>query len=413
MAKYDVAIVGAGIAGLCTAALLASAGRTVFLTDLSDSAGGAVMPVEKDGILLAPGPDITYGFEQGGAFQSLYASLGIGREESGRPARYQVALPDRRITVAPQNEETLEELRREFPREIDTLVSLYRDSRTMSLRIATSRLSAYLYGKRSASTFLQRYRLSPELISFFDVQSRFYFRTPVSDLSLRTLVLMLHTSPERLSGGGSLLASRLLARSRDRGTDVHLNEPWPEMLFHGRRLTAIRTAQGTVEARAFIVNTSWPGDAYTMVFGIRDDVLPVRMENTVICQHDYRNPQVWNALTISPVSPGKSATAAVQTLTASFCTAGTADIERESLVDKIRSTIPFFSDFIVTADDRPAGMRRFMLPENIPMKKSRGHADMPPLPFPSAVKNLILLPDSPYGLIQAVRAAQTVTANLR
>jgi hypothetical protein len=411
--KYDVAIVGAGIAGLCTAALLASAGRTVFLTDPSESAGGSVMPVEKDGILLTPGPDITYGFEPGGAFQNLYAAFGFGREESDRPARYQVALPDRRITVAPQNEETLEELRREFPREIDTLVSLYSESKTISMRISTSRLYAYLSGKRSASSFLQRYRLSPELISFFDVRSRFYFRTPISDLSLHTLALMIHTPPEHLSGGGSLLASRLLAQCRDRGTDVHLNEPWPEMLFDGRRLTAIRTAQGTVEARAFIVNTSWPGDAYTMVIGIRGDVLPVRMENTVICQHDYRNPRVWNALSISPSSPGKSATEAVQTLTASFCTGGIADIERETLVDKIQSTIPFFSDFIVTADDRPAGKRWFNLPENITRKKKRGHEDMPPLPFPSAVKNLILMPDSSYGLIQAVRAAQAVTAKLR
>jgi hypothetical protein len=184
------------------------------------------------------------------------------------------------------------------------------------------------------------------------------------------------------------------------------------MLFQGRKLTAIRTAQGIVEARAFIVNTSWTGDAYTMVFGIRDDVVPVRMENTVICQHDYRNPRVWNALTISPGSMGKSATDALQTLTASFCTAGMADIERESLVDKIRSTIPFFSDFMVAEDDRPAEKRCFILPENIPMKKNRGHADMPPLPYPSAVKNLILLPDSSYGLIQAVRAAQAVTVNL-
>jgi hypothetical protein len=410
--KYDVAIVGAGIAGLCTAALLSSAGRKVFLADQSDRPGGAVMPIEKDGMLLSPGPDITYGFERSGAFQSLHAALGIDRDVAGRPARYQVALPDHRITVAPQNEETLEELRREFPREIDTVVRLYRDSGKISLRIATSRLFAYLSGKRSASAFLQRYRLSPGLISFYDIQSRFFFRKPISDLSLRTLVLMLHTPPEHLSGGGSMLASRLLAHSRDRGTDVHLNEPWPEMLFHGRRLTAIRTAQGTVDARTFIVNTSWPGDAYTMIFGIRADVLPVRMENTVICQHDYRNPRVWNALTISPGSPGKPTTSAIQTLTASFCTAGAADIERESLMDKIRSTIPFFSDFIVTADDRPAEKRCFLLPENIPMKKKRGHADMPPLPFPTDVKNLILLPDSSYGLIQAVRAAQAVTANL-
>ena len=412
MPKYDVAIVGAGIAGLCTAALLASAGKKVVLADPSDRAGGAVVPLEKDGIRLSSGPDSTYGLEPGGPLQRLHASLGFKRDETGMPARYQVALPDRRITVAPRNEETLDELRREFPREIDTLGRLYRDSGQLALRSSASRLSSFVAERRSAASFLQRYRLSPELSSFFDVRSRYYFRRPVSELSLHTLAFMLHTPPEHLQGGFGQLASRLFEFSRDRGADVHLNEPWPELLFHGRKLTGVRTAMGVIEARVYIMNASWPGDAFTMLFGIRDDVLPERMENTVLCLHDYQDVRTWNSLSVSPGSSERRTADGMRTLTASFCTPGSSDIARESLLDRIQSTIPFFRDFIVAADDRLPGSRSIFQKENLLMKTHEEHADMPPMPFPSAVKNLILLPDSSCGLVQTVRAAQAVVSKL-
>lgn len=411
MPKYDVAIVGAGIAGLSTAALLARAGKKVFLADPSGSAGGAVMPLEKDGIHLNSGPDSTYGLEPGGALQRLHASLGLRRDETGMPARYQVALPDRRITVAPGNEETLDELRREFPGEIDTLVRLYRDSGQIRLRNAASRLSSYVAEKRSAASFLQRYLLSPELNSFFDVRSRYYFRMPVSKLSLRALALLLHTPPEHLQGGFGRLASRLFDLIRDRA-DVRLNEPWPELLFHGRRLTGIKTATGVIEASAYLVNTSWPGDDFTMLFGIRDDVLPERMESTVICLHDYQDLRTWNSLSVSPGPSERRAADGMATLTASFCTPGASDIARESLLARIQSTIPFIRDFIVTADDRLPETRRHFLTENLLMKTHQGYADMPPMPVPSSVKNLILLPDSSCGILQAVHAAQAIVSKL-
>lgn len=412
MPKYDAAIVGAGLAGLCTAALLARAGKKVFLADPSDSAGGAVMPLAKDGIHLTSGPDSTYGLEPGGALQRLHASLGIERDETGKPARYQVALPDRRITVAPRNEETLDELRREFPREIDTLARLYRDSGQIALRNSASRLYAYVAERRSAVSFLQRYRLSPELTSFFDVRSRYYFRMPVSELSLHTLAFMLHTPPGHLQGGFGQLALRLFELGRDRGADVHLNEPWPELLIHGRRLTGVRTTMGVVEARAYIVNASLPGDAFTMLFSVREDVLPARMENTVICLHDYQDHRTWNSLSVSPGSPASRTAGGIRTLTASFCSPGSSDITGESLLDRIQSTIPFLRDFIVAADNRLPESRRFILPGDLLMKTHQVHADMPPLPLSSAVKNLILLPDSSCGLLQAVRVAQAVVSKL-
>lgn len=49
MADYDVIVIGAGVGGLCTAALLAKQGRRVLVLEQSDGIGGCCSTFEKDG----------------------------------------------------------------------------------------------------------------------------------------------------------------------------------------------------------------------------------------------------------------------------------------------------------------------------------------------------------------------------
>jgi phytoene dehydrogenase-like protein len=147
--KFDVAVLGAGIAGLSVAALVSRAGKKVVLTDPGDRAGGCVAGVSKDGFRFTAGPNAVYGLEPGGSLHALFASLEESSKEPIRAARYQVVLPDRRITITPGQQETLEELRREYPREIDRIAALYRDAGKLAQRAASSRISAYIISRKN------------------------------------------------------------------------------------------------------------------------------------------------------------------------------------------------------------------------------------------------------------------------
>ena len=100
MSQFDLAVVGADFGGLASAALLSSAGKRSILCTPAASLAGAVGAAEKDGFPFCSGPSLTYGFEPGGAFRRLLADLGLEDMELSRAPVYQVALPDRRITVS-------------------------------------------------------------------------------------------------------------------------------------------------------------------------------------------------------------------------------------------------------------------------------------------------------------------------
>ena len=56
MSKHvDVLVVGAGMGGLCAAARLAHAGKSVLLVERDDRVGGRASTVEKDGFKLNTG----------------------------------------------------------------------------------------------------------------------------------------------------------------------------------------------------------------------------------------------------------------------------------------------------------------------------------------------------------------------
>ncbi|MDP3403479.1 MAG: FAD-dependent oxidoreductase [Brevundimonas sp.] len=72
---YDAIIIGAGAGGLCTAARLVNAGRSVLLLDDHDRVGGRATSFEKDGFILNMG---AIALERGGVFDETFHQTGVG-----------------------------------------------------------------------------------------------------------------------------------------------------------------------------------------------------------------------------------------------------------------------------------------------------------------------------------------------
>ncbi len=144
MPKYDLAVVGAGLGGLAAAALACRMNKKTIVLEPGDSVGGALRLYHRNGFSFYLGPSLSFGFERGGALQHLNETLGIAQNASLRSPCYQVVLPDRRITVYAEQSETLDELRREFPGEIDAIARFYQDIRKHALQNSKSAVSAFL-----------------------------------------------------------------------------------------------------------------------------------------------------------------------------------------------------------------------------------------------------------------------------
>ena len=409
--KFDVAFIGTGIAGLYAAAFLVKAGKKVILVDPRERAGGTAALQEKEGFRFIAGPNIGYGFEPGGPAHALCAVLGLSAEEQAAASRFQVALPDRRITVSPDVQETLSELRREFPREIDGLSQLYQETNRMARTASKSGLSLYVLRRRSADAYLRARNFSRELTAYFDVQSRFFFGQDIRNLPLSLLVLLLTTPPRTFPNGLGTIADRMIAVIEDHKDSMRLREQLPEMTFRRRRITGMRTSQGSIEPRSFVVNAVWGTGEHTMFIALRQEVVPVGMECTVISLPDYSQPEETVALALSREG-SSTAPSGMRTLTAAFYGQKLPNASPETRTERVRSIIPFLSDFIVMIHEQGENQGRYILPKEISVT-SLDPRNASILPVPNSMNNLYLLPDSTRALHRSLEAGGRVANKLR
>jgi len=131
---YDVAVVGAGMGGLATAALLAKAGRSVILLERAPRAGGVCQSLTREGYRFELGGTLLGGFAAGGPLARLQERLGLNLPIQASEPALQVASPKHRLSLFGGAERWWPEIRREFPDEeagwrtlLDELDSLARE----------------------------------------------------------------------------------------------------------------------------------------------------------------------------------------------------------------------------------------------------------------------------------------------
>src|SRR5271166_3168557 len=96
---YDVAIVGAGIAGMTTAARLQARGLATIVLESHGQPGGCAGFFRRKGFSFDVGATTLVDFEAGGVGGELLASVGIPQLIGEQLPGYMAWLPDRVVTL--------------------------------------------------------------------------------------------------------------------------------------------------------------------------------------------------------------------------------------------------------------------------------------------------------------------------
>ncbi|WP_313691975.1 phytoene desaturase family protein [Halorarum halobium] len=112
--RFDVAVVGGGVAGMATAARLQSAGRSTVVLERHDRVGGCAGYYRRDGFSFDVGATTLVDFSPGGVGGQLLSEIGFEPPEIDVQDAYELRLPDRTVTLYHDQEQWERERRRAF-----------------------------------------------------------------------------------------------------------------------------------------------------------------------------------------------------------------------------------------------------------------------------------------------------------
>lgn len=411
MPKYDLAVAGAGLGGLAVAALMSSNGKKVIVSESGASLDAALGVREFNGFRFFRGASLSYGFEEGGILRSLFTKLGLMHDGLVHPCSYQVALPDRRITVSANQEETYEELKREFPSESETISQFFRDLKKESVHISKNRLAAYFAHRKSALRFIRKYHFSTEFMIFLDIRSRFFYQRPIDQLPVAKLITLCETLPTKFPGGIQKLAEQLLALLRKNGAEVRFGEAPSEIAFKYDHAIAIRTGQNVVEASTVLLDTPHP-QVSMLYLGIPDDVVPVSMAQDVLYLPDYARPEQFLGISLSAEDDVALAPMRARALTISLRSKSPSNFrsDQSALIEPLADIIPFLNENLFFIEPSQPTAPSFNLPDDIIFKPVR--PSEPSLLSKASRRNLYMLQDDQCQPMELMTVVQKFVADM-
>jgi phytoene desaturase len=277
-AGYDVVVIGSGLGGLSTAALLARAGLHVAVVERSEHAGGYAQAFRRGPYLFDPAIHFTMDAGPGGFTPAMLAHLGVSDQVTFVPTQhtYRASYPDLTVEAVPGRQAFLETHQRMFPADADGLARLFDMRQTLFAQLAAlpQKVGARgLADAMAAAPLVFRYRMS----TLNDVLSE-YLTDPRCSAAIGTIWPYVGSPPSRMSfllfnqmletlhagsyyalGSFQTLADALVSAVGHHGGDVLLGSEVTRIVIDGDRAAGVEIAGGRVlGARAVVSNA----DAY-------------------------------------------------------------------------------------------------------------------------------------------------------
>jgi prolycopene isomerase len=333
--RYDVIVIGAGLEGLLCAALLAKRGKQVIVLEESPTPGGASFRLTKSGYAFIKGPTLFLGFERDGLYDRLLTELGLSLSMLKREGLLfrktqpplQIVLPDHRLDYFTEPGELLEELKREFPDQVQELKAFWsemeqweqiiRPRMHQAQRVNPRTVQDWIQGLRDriryssavrtqrrqrAETFLTRHRLSPEIQHGLELLLLIFIGKTIDEatgLDLTHLLGLIQREMITISGGIPRLSELLVKVIQEHHGEVVYRQQAAEIILQHRTPDGIRTVDGeTVHGTSVILNLPWQSAAersplrkeFTLYFGVAEKVLPSPMKDHLLFLQSYGRP---------------------------------------------------------------------------------------------------------------------------
>lgn len=303
---YEVVVVGAGIGGLTTAALLAARGVNVCVLERQSEPGGCVTPFEKFGYTFESGAGLYTLWRPGEVHDRIFSELPVPPPEIRRvePA-YIVRLPDLSEVAITSNSETFfQSLRKSFPECADKAVNFYEEAESLGTALLTA--SERVPDLRNAGTIERLRAFFPDLLTAASIQRRLNDTTSqrLDGLSLRfrrfvdaQLQTFAQSSADdcahlyacvvlalrrygffEIRGGGAALAETLATSIKQSGGTIRLNTQGLRLAYDsdGRAVGVQLLTGETVNASRAVVSNLTVWDTFGKLVGLDRTPLDLR-----------------------------------------------------------------------------------------------------------------------------------------
>jgi prolycopene isomerase len=299
-------VVGGGVGGLTTAALLAARGVKVCLLERQSEAGGCIASFEKFGYTFENGAGLYALWKPGEIHDRIFAELPVaGPETKQLESGYLVRLPDHsQVAVNSDDEGFTANLRIAFPECAERAVAFYREAETIGEALLAAlervpdlrttgtlkRVSAFgsglltaarIRGLLSHTTVQHLGQVSWRFRRFVDAQLQLFMQRSADESSYLQACAVLALRRRGLfgiRGGAAALATALSDSIRKSGGTIRLNSPALRLAYDSTGgVAGVQLLSGeTLNASRAVVSNLTVWDTYGKLVGLDRRPLEVK-----------------------------------------------------------------------------------------------------------------------------------------